>query len=73
VGIGNNFPNAPLAFAASLGKKITLYPGTLGDAGFGMSGNTLQISSDNPNADIALGSDAAGNFIERFAFKPTGA
>ncbi|MEP7143447.1 MAG: hypothetical protein ABI707_11275, partial [Ferruginibacter sp.] len=27
VGIGNNNPNAPLAFPASLGKKITLYPG----------------------------------------------
>ncbi len=73
VGINNNNPNAPLAFAAELGKKITLYPGTLGDAGFGMSGNRLQIYADNPNADVAVGFDAAGVFNERFAFKPNGA
>lgn len=73
VGIGNNTPNAPLAFGATLGKKITLYPGTLGDAGFGMSGNRLQIYADNPNADVAIGYDAAGVFNERFAVKPTGA
>jgi len=73
VGIGNNTPNAPLAFGATLGKKITLYPGTLGDAGFGMAGNRLQIYADNPNADVAIGYDAAGVFNERFAVKPTGA
>ncbi len=73
VGIGNNNPNAPLAFAASLGKKITLYPGTTGDVGFGVAGNRLQIYSDNPNADVAIGYDAAGVFNERFAVKPNGA
>jgi hypothetical protein len=73
VGIGNNNPNAPLAFPASLGKKITLYPGTTGDVGFGVAGNRLQIYSDNPNADVAIGYDAAGTFNERFAVKPTGA
>jgi hypothetical protein len=73
VGIGNANPNAPLSFAPSLGKKITLYPGTLGDAGFGMAGNRLQIYADNLNADVAIGYDAAGVFNERFAFKPTGA
>lgn len=73
VGIGNNNPNAPLAFGAVGGKKITLYPGTLGDAGFGIASNRLQIFSDNPNADVAIGYDAAGVFNERFAFKPNGA
>ncbi|MDO9257919.1 MAG: hypothetical protein Q7U54_20560 [Bacteroidales bacterium] len=73
VGIGNNNPNAPLAFAASLGKKITLYPGATGDVGFGVAGNRLQIYSDNPNADVAIGYDAAGVFNERFAVKPNGA
>lgn len=73
VGIGNNNPNAPLSFAATLEKKITLYPGATGDAGFGMSGNRLQIFSDNPNADVAIGYDAAGTFNERFAVKPNGA
>lgn len=73
VGIGNNNPNAPLSFPPSLGKKITLYPGATGDVGFGVAGNRLQIYSDNPNADVALGYDAAGTFNERFAVKPTGA
>ncbi len=73
VGIGNNNPNAPLAFPPALGKKITLYPGATGDVGFAVAGNRLQIYSDNPNADVAIGYDAAGVFNERFAVKPTGA
>jgi hypothetical protein len=73
VGIGNTNPNAPLAFAPALGKKITLYPGVTGDVGFGVAGNRLQIYSDNPSADVAIGYDAAGVFNERFAFKPNGA
>ena len=73
VGIGNQNPNAPLAFAPSLGKKITLYPGATGDVGFGVASNRLQIFSDNPFADVAIGYDAAGTFNERFAVKPTGA
>ncbi|MES2777858.1 MAG: hypothetical protein V4722_27000 [Bacteroidota bacterium] len=73
VGIDNFNPNAPLAFAQALGKKITLYPGGTGDVGFGVSSNRLQIFSDNPNADVAIGYDVAGTFNERFAFKPNGA
>lgn len=73
VGIGIDAPNAPLGFPASLGKKITLYPGATGDAGLGMAGNRLQIYADNPNADVALGYDAAGVFNERFAVKANGA
>ena len=73
VGIGTITPNAPLGFPAALGKKITLYPGATGDVGFGVAGNRLQIYSDNPNADVALGYDAAGTFNERFAVKPNGA
>jgi hypothetical protein len=73
VGIGTSTPNAPLGFPPFLGKKITLYPGATGDVGFGVAGNRLQIYADNPNADVALGYDAAGTFNERFAFKPNGA
>ena len=73
VGIGISNPNAPLTFAPSLGKKITLYPGATGDVGFGVAGNRLQIYSDNPFADVAFGYDAAGVFNERFAVKPNGA
>ena len=73
VGIGTSSPNAALGFPPLLGKKITLYPGTTGDVGFAVAGNRLQIYSDNPNADVAVGYDAAGTFNERFAFKPNGA
>ncbi len=73
VGIGNENPNAPLAFGPTLGKKITLYPGTTGDVGFGVAGNRLQIYSDNSNADVAIGWDGNGLFNERFAVKPNGA
>ncbi len=73
IGIGNNNPNTALTFAPSLGKKITLYPGATGDVGFGVAGNRLQIYADNPNADVAIGYDAAGTFNEKFAVKPTGA
>ncbi|MEO8772684.1 MAG: hypothetical protein ABI402_21490 [Ferruginibacter sp.] len=73
VGIGTTTPNAPLSFRPILGKKITLYQGLTGDVGFAVAGNRLQIYSDNPNADVAIGYDAAGTFNERFAVKPNGA
>jgi hypothetical protein len=73
IGIGNNNPNTALTFAPSLGKKITLYPGATGDVGFGVAGNRLQIYSDNPNADVAIGYDAGGIFNEKFSVKPNGA
>jgi hypothetical protein len=73
LGLGVANPTNKLSFAPLLGKKISLYPGATGDVGFAVAGNRLQIYSDNPNADVALGYDAAGTFNERFAFKPTGA
>jgi hypothetical protein len=73
VGIGTTNPAAPLGFPAALGKKITLYPGATGDVGFSVAGNRLQIYSDNVNADVAIGYDAFGSFVERFAFKSSGA
>jgi hypothetical protein len=73
VGIGVNNPNAPLSFPALLGKKITLYPGATGDVGLAVAGNRLQIYTDNPNADVAIGYDAAGTFNEKFAVKANGA
>ncbi len=50
-----------------------MYPGATGDVGFAIAGNQLQIYADNPNADVAIGYDAAGVFNERFAVKPSGA
>lgn len=72
VGIGTTTPNAPLSFAPALGKKITLYPGATGDVGMAVQGNLLQIYSDHPNADIALGYDQAGVFTERFRVRANG-
>ncbi len=73
VGIGTATPNAPLSFPPTLGKKITLYPGQTGDVGFGVAGNRLQLYTDNPNADVAIGYDAAGVFNEKLAVKANGA
>ena len=73
LGLGVTDPTNKLSFAPVLGKKISLYPGATGDAGFGVSGNRLQIYADNPDADVAIGYDAAGTFNERFAVKPNGA
>lgn len=75
LGIGNDIPTAPLGFAATLGKKISLYP-ALGsnDYGFGIASGRLQIFSDGTSGgDVAIGTDAAGTFTERFAVKNNGA
>src|SRR5258705_7515090 len=46
VGIGTMAPNAPLSFPAITGSKITLYPGSQGNVGFGVKPNLFQIFSD---------------------------
>jgi hypothetical protein len=72
VGIGNNNPNAPLAFGATTGKKLVLYPGTTGDFGFGIASGRLQIFSENNNSDVAIGNDIGGTFTERLSIRATG-
>jgi hypothetical protein len=72
VGIQNSNPNAPLAFPAFLGKKITLYPGASGDVGFAVQGNLLEIYADHPNADVAFGYDQSGVFTERMRVRGNG-
>lgn len=72
-GIGTATPNAPLHFSLYLGKKVTHYPGTTGNAGMAVQGNLLQIYSDNPNADIDHNYDQAGVFMERFRVQANGA
>ena len=57
MGIGILTPATPLAFPAYLGKKISLYPGGTGDAGFGVFGNELRMHSDYAGADITFGYD----------------
>ncbi len=73
VGIGTSTPNAPLGFPPAIGKKITLYPGTTGDAGFGVYGNELRINSDYSGADITFGYDNnTSGFTERMRIKGNG-
>jgi hypothetical protein len=72
-GIGTTNPTSPLSFPAATGKKISLYPGATGDAGFGVFGNELRINSDNINADITFGYDNFTNlFTERMRVKGNG-
>jgi hypothetical protein len=74
VGIGQSNPQVPLQFATALGKKISLYRGPLGDAGFGVFGNELRIHSDYNGADITFGYDDFTNgFVERFRMRANGA
>lgn len=74
VGIGNSIPYSPLSFKQALGKKISLYPGPSGDAGFGVWGNELRIHSDNPGAAITFGYDDynAPFFTERMRISGAG-
>ena len=73
IGIGNTAPTRPLSFPAVLEKKISLYPGATGDAGFGVFGNELRINSDNINADITFGYDNFTNgFSEKMRIKGNG-
>ncbi len=74
VGIGQSNPQVPLQFATALGKKISLYRGPLGDAGFGVFGNELRIHSDYNGADITFGYDDFTNgYVERFRMRANGA
>ncbi|MCU0374434.1 MAG: hypothetical protein MUF24_03910 [Chitinophagaceae bacterium] len=65
IGIQVPVPQVPLHFATALGKKISLYRGPLGDAGFGVFGNELRIHSDYNGADITFGFDDFTNGFTR--------
>ena len=73
VGIGTNTPTRPLSFPPLLGKKISLYPGSSGDAGFGVFGNELRLHSDYSGADITFGyDDYVFGFTERMRVRGNG-
>ncbi len=73
MGIGITDPTSPLSFATSIGKKISLYHGATGDAGFGVFGNELRINSDYNQADITFGYDNYTNgFTEKMRVKANG-
>ncbi len=72
-GIYNADPRTPLSFATTLGKKISLYRGTSGDAGFGVFGNELRLHSDYSGAVTTVGYDDFTNgFTETFRFNTNG-
>lgn len=74
VGIGIDAPTAPLGFAAVGGKKVSLFPNGASDYGLGIAAGRLQIFSDGTaSGDVAIGTDNAGAFTERFAFRNNGA
>ena len=74
VGIKNAAPTNLLSFASALGKKISLYhDATGGDYGLGIAGSRLQIYGGYSGADVAIGYDNLGTFVEKLAVKPTGA
>jgi hypothetical protein len=65
IGIGTVNPARPLSFPPSLGEKIVLYPGGIGEVGIGVYGNELRLHADNPSAKVSFGTqDNAGVFTE---------
>ena len=73
LGIGNATPAKPLSFPASLGEKILLYPGGVGEVGIGVYGNELRLHADNPGAKVSFGTQTnAGAFTEAGKFEISG-
>ncbi len=63
IGLNGTSPGRPLSFPASLGEKILLYPGGVGEVGIGVYGNELRFHADNPGAKVTFGTqDNSGNF-----------
>ncbi len=74
LGLGVANPTNKLSFASVGGKKISLYPVGTSDYGFGIAAGRLQVYTDgSAGGDVAIGTDNAGTFTEKFAFKNNGA
>jgi len=73
IGIGTTSPTRPLSFPPSLGEKILLYPGGIGEVGVGVYGNELRLHADNPGAKVSFGTQTnAGVFTEAGKFEISG-
>jgi hypothetical protein len=73
VGIGNNNPNRPLSFPASIGEKILLFPGGTGEVGIGVYNNEMRMHTDYNGADITFGHSNNSNvFTETMRIKGNG-
>jgi Chaperone of endosialidase len=74
VGIGNASALRPLSFPATLGEKILLYPGGIGEVGIGVYGNELRLHADNPGAKVSFGTqNNAGVYTENALAQRNGA
>lgn len=76
VGIGINGLSAarPLSFPASLGEKILLYPGAIGEVGIGVYGGELRLHCDIPGGKVSFGTqDNSGVFTENAKAERNGA
>lgn len=72
VGIGTEFPFAPLTFNNYGGQKISLYGTSNNNYGFGITSGTLQIHSDAVGSDIAFGYGNSSSFSETMRIKGNG-
>jgi hypothetical protein len=73
LGMNTSTPKVGISFPAVLGKKISLYPGSNGDAGMGIYGNEFRLHSDYSGADITFGYDTYNSpFTERMRVKGDG-
>ena len=73
IGIGTVSPTRPLSFPPSLGEKIVLYPGGIGEVGIGVYGNELRLHADNSGAKVSFGTQTnAGVFTEAGKFEISG-
>ena len=74
LGLNISNPKVAISFSAVFGKKLSLYPGSNGDAGFDVWGNELRVHSEYSGADITFGYDTYNAaFVERMRIKGTGA
>ena len=65
IGTGATPPVAPLSFGATLGEKISLYPG-IGTtcSGLGVQAGQLQIHTENSSNAITFGTGSSANMTE---------
>lgn len=70
---GNSDPKAPLAFANSIGNKISLWGSDESvQYGLGIQGSLMQLYSASAGSDIAFGYGSSTNFKENVRIKGNG-
>jgi hypothetical protein len=72
VGIGTNNPISPLSFGATLGEKVSFWPGSGNNYGIGLQNNLMQLHTDVAGSDIAFGYGTSSAFNETMRIKGSG-